>query len=282
MKVRPATTESIEAAESQYYSHTVNRLGEPVKPSKTTHDKTENLDKPQKVTTYKPTFNIKDIFSDEDIDVIPTVDIPKTNPEVKPETTTEPKTTTENVLHKETPTEMSPGDLDLGTGSPNPSFMEMTTTETASEPSDIDRSDGFSLMDYLFGTTSSGDEIVDKKDTETKATESFEVTTEPTKLKIITTENSSNIMPEEITETPESDGNAEAVTEFMEIKKSNSTEAVTETSEVTEKSVVIETSSVSSFMNPANVVSTSMSTEVSHETEICFRGKCIKTNKDIL
>lgn len=281
MKVRPATTETIEAAESQYYSHTVNRLGEPVNPAKITHDKTDNQDKPQKVTTYKPTFNIKDIFSDEDIDVVPTVDIPKTIPDVKPEP--ELKATTENVLQKETPTEVYPGDLDLGTGSPNPAFMEMTTTtETASEPSDIDRSDGFSLMDYLFGATSSGDEVEDKKDTETKTTESFEITTEPNKLKIITTENSSNVMPEEITETTESEDNAEAVTEFMEIKKSNSTEPVTETSEVTEKSVVIESSSVSSFMNPSNVVSTSMSTEVSHETEICFRGKCIKTNKNIL
>lgn len=33
------------------------------------------------------------------------------------------------------------------------------------------------------------------------------------------------------------------------------------------------------FWDPKNIISTSMSTEISHETEICYRGKCIKTKK---
>ncbi|XP_063630159.1 mucin-2-like isoform X1 [Cydia splendana] len=267
--VRPATTETIEAAESQHYAHAVNRLAPPT--GKTAHDKVT----PAMITTYKPTFNIKDIFTDDSIDELPTVDIPKIN---VPETT--PLATTENILQKETPTELSPGDLDLGTGSPDPTVAEPMTTEASTE-TNIDRNDGFSFMDYLFGATA--DDNDDKK--VTKATE-IEDTTEPAKIRITTTE--SNVIPEEITAVADSDDTAETVTEFTEIKKSNVTEPVTEPQRVvTEPQRVVtepapESSSVSGFMDPAAVVSTSMSTEVSHETEICFRGKCIKTNKDLL
>ncbi|XP_047996616.1 mucin-5AC [Leguminivora glycinivorella] len=259
--VRPATTEAIEAAESQHYAAAVNRLAPPA--GKAAHDKLA----PAKVTTYKPTFDIKDIFTDDSVDELPTVDIPKIN---APEPT--PLATTENILQKETPTEMSPGDLDLGTGSPDPTVAEPTTTEASTE-ANIDRNDGFSFMDYLFGTTADEN---DKK--VTKATE-IEVTMEPAKIRITTTE--SNVIPEEITAVAESEDTVEAVTEFTEIKKSNATEAATEAQrDATEAAV--ESTSVSGFMDPAAVVSTSMSTEVSHETEICFRGKCIKTSKDLL
>lgn len=297
--MRPATTESIEFAESQYYGHTVNRLGQPVKLSKNVHDKTESIEKP-KVTTYKPSYNfIKDLFSSDDdanIDVIPTVDIPKLTSiaSEKDETliTEESKQTT-IYLEKETQTDtaLSPGDLDLGTGSPDPTIDDLyltTPTEptTTSKPVTVNRPDaGFSLMDYLFGTSSDSDDnkqVDSEKEAETTESE-IKITTESPKPKIVTTE--SAFIPDEITAASISDENTEAITDFTEIKKLNSTEeSQTESSAgVTEISVVkVESSSVSSFMNPANVVSTSMSTEISHETEICFRGKCIKTSKDIL
>lgn len=295
--MRPATTESIEFAESQYYTHTVNRLGQPVKLSKNVHDKTERIEKP-KVTTYKPSYNlIKDLFSSDDesnIDVIPTVDIPKLTgkPAEKDETliTEESKQTT--VEHElQTDSAISPGDLDLGTGSPDPTIDDMyvtTPTEptTTSKPATVNKPDaGFSFMDYLFGT--SEDKQVESEDEDIATTAEIQVTTESPKPKIITTE--SAFIPDEITGASVSDENTETITAFTEIKKlnfevKNSTqESQTESpAGVTEISVVKESASVSSFMNPANVVSTSMSTEVSHETEICFRGKCIKTSKDIL
>ncbi|KAH9645615.1 hypothetical protein HF086_005264 [Spodoptera exigua] len=297
VKVRPATTESIEFAESQYYSHTVNRLGEPVKISKNFHEKVEKVEKP-KVTTYKPSYDfIKDLFSSDDeatnIDVLPTIDIPKlTNKSQENEETliTEESKQTTVYLEKETQTEsaISPGDLDLGTGSPDPTIDDLYLTTpaeptTTSKPITVNRHDaGFSFMDYLFGTTAEdSNKQIDGEET-VKTIES-EIQTEAPKLKIVTTE--SSFIPEEMTAALLSDENTEAVTAFPEIKKLNSTgdSQTDSTGDVTEISVVkVESSSVSSFMNPANVVSTSMSTEVSHETEICFRGKCIKTSKDIL
>ncbi|KAJ8708262.1 hypothetical protein PYW07_010387 [Mythimna separata] len=297
VKVRPATTESIEFAESQYYTHTVNRLGQPVKLSKNVHDKTEKIEKP-KVTTYKPSYNfIKDLFSSDDednIDVIPTVDIHKLTSEApeKDETliTEESKQTTVYLEHEtQTDSAISPGDLDLGTGSPDPTIDDMyvtTPTEptTTSKPAAVNRPDGgFSFMDYLFGTSEDNNKQVEDEN-EGKTTEAeIQVTSESPKPKIVTTE--SAFIPDEITAASASDENTESVTAFTDYKKLNSTkESQTESpAGITEISVVkVESSSVSSFMNPANVVSTSMSTEVSHETEICFRGKCIKTSKDIL
>lgn len=295
--MRPATTESIEFAESQYYSHTVNRLGETVKVSRNVHEKGEKVDKP-KVTTYKPNYNfIKDLFSSDDeaanIDVLPTVDIPKLiNKSQDNEETliTEESKQTTVYLDKESQTEsaISPGDLDLGTGSPDPTIDDLYLTTpaeptTTNKPITVNSQDaGFSFMDYLFGTTAE-DSHKHADGEETVKTIESEIPTEAPKLKIVTTE--SSFIPEEITAASISNENTEAVTAFAEIKKLNSTgESQTESTEgVTEISVVkVESSSVSSFMNPANVVSTSMSTEVSHETEICFRGKCIKTSKDIL
>lgn len=294
VKVRPVT-ESIEAAESQYYTNTVNRLGHRITLTKTVHDKSGKYDKPKiAVTTYKPNFQfIKGIFeadNDSDSDIQPIFDIPKISKDIKK---TEPiqdeKETTEPTLTKETPTEenVNPGDMDLGTGSPDPTiddiFVAPTEATTKSEISLLDRSDGFSFMDYLFGVTSNDDEshVESKKSAEDKKTteKHVEMTTEA-KTKATT---ESTFIPEEITADP-SEGVTESIAEF-EIRKVNGTETSKvedKTVETTEKSVKIETSSISSFMDPTNVVSTSMSTEISHETEICFRGKCIKTSKDIL
>lgn len=288
VKVRPIT-ESIETAESQYYANTVNRLGEAI-PSKITHDKSSKYDKPRvSVTTYKPSFQfISDFFdSDDEIpeDVLPTIDIPKIdkNASEKKDEVTEPiGENTEEIRTTEKTT--SPGDLDLGTGSPDPTVMDSMYFSTPTEPTTsesvlslLDRADGFSFMDYLFGATSTDSKNEVKNETKTETTEAttateVEVTTEQPKSKGTTTD--STYIPEEITVT---DDNVETVTEFTEIRK-------VETMPPTERDPVVnfETSSESSFMNPANVVSTSMSTEISHETEICFRGKCIKTNKDLL
>ncbi|XP_075985896.1 uncharacterized protein LOC142983017 [Anticarsia gemmatalis] len=290
VKVRPVT-ESIEFAESQYYTNTVNRLGQPVN-VKAVHEKYENNEKP-KVTTYKPKFQfIKDLFTSDDdsdnVDVIPTLDIhrisSKDNDNDETLVNAESKRTTVYV-EKETQT-ISPGDLDLGTGSPDPTIDDLYLT-TPTEPTPVkavDRTDGFSFMDYLFGVTSEDSE---NKSSETKnATtpeQEIRITTEQPKPKIVTTE--SAFIPEEITDSSVSDINTN-VPEFMDIKK---VDPIIETR--TEKSVEdatvisvrkVESSSVSSFMDPSNVLSTSMSTEISHETEICFRGKCIKTSKDIL
>lgn len=282
------STEAIETAESQYYTSTVNRLGEAVGPSKLVHDKSSKYDKPRiSVTTYKPSFEfIKDFFDGEDEfpeDVLPTIDIPK----VDKQTTVDVKEHTEKVKDTEIKTTektTSPGDMDLGTGSPDPTLMDSMYFSTPTEPTSsesvlslLDRSDGFSFMDYLFGVSSDNKKV--EKNNETKietvtSTEKTEIATEQSKVRIATTE--STYIPEEFTAV--TDYNTETVTEFADIRKTDPENPVDNNTPF----VNIETSSESSFMNPANVVSTSMSTEVSHETEICFRGKCIKTNKDLL
>lgn len=281
-------TESIEFAESQYYTNTVNRLGQPVKNMKVVHDKTYN-DKP-KVTTYKPRRQyLSDLFTSEDditdYDVIPAVDIHKIKSKKSPDDeTSEGSKKTTAYIDKETQT-ISPGDLDLGTGSPDPTVDDMyysTSTEPIPTKAD-DRSDSFSFMNYLFGMTSEGSE----GDNSTKTTESsILITTEQPKTKIVTTE--TGFIPEEITEitsSPASSDSTDSI-DVIEIQKMYSSDDAKTEKDAVEATVLpvtgVESSSVSSFMDPSNVLSTSMSTEVSHETEICFRGKCIKTNKDIL
>lgn len=194
-------------------------------------------------------------------------------------------------MPKETPTEpnLSPADIDMGTGSPDPTIDNLYSTPTAtslSVPSRTDRSDGFSFMEYLFGITSddtnrSPSHTATNTETQ-KPTEpiKIEIATEPTRTRLPTTE--TTYVPEEITAIPTDEYKAETVTE-IDIKKLNSTERVKAEEKISESqtSEKAETSSVSSFMDPTNVVSTSLSTEISHETEICFRGKCIKTSKDI-
>ncbi|CAB3237824.1 unnamed protein product [Arctia plantaginis] len=293
VKVRPAT-ESIEFAESQYYTSTVNRLGQPVKNMKVVHEKTFN-DKP-KVTTYKPKVQyLTDLFSSgddfADVDVMPAVDIHKIKSKKSPNegtvTSEESKKTTAYV-EKETQT-MSPGDLDLGTGSPDPTVDDMyysTTNEPVPTKAD-DRSDTFSFMNYLFGMTSEGSEGSSVGENSTKTTESnIQITTEQPKTKLVTTE--TGFIPEEITEITASSANTDNTDaiDVSEIQKTNSLEDAKTEKDTVETTFIpvtdVESSSVSSFMDPSNVLSTSMSTEVSHETEICFRGKCIKTSKDIL
>ncbi|KAJ2945037.1 hypothetical protein O0L34_g1933 [Tuta absoluta] len=288
VKVRPVTTESIEAAESQYYSNTVNRLGQSITHGKA-HEKINALDR-HKVTTYKPANYevLKELFDtlEEDDDVIPTVDIPKINTtEVsekdvveKEENVTEIVFSTEPTLPKETSTQSNPSEIDLGTGAPDPTLDNLYGTPTEPATTTVHRSDGFSIMDYLFGITSEDDEHPERYRTETtEKNEDIHVTTEPSRPRLPTTE--TTYVPEEITNTPEEEKTIDTTLPHFELKKiKHKDENVTETDD----SVKVETSSVSSFMDANNVVSTSMSTEISHETEICFRGKCIKTSKDIL
>lgn len=247
VKVRPVV-EGIDTAESQYYHNTVNRLGQPLRQS---HEKT-NYEKPRiDVTTYKPSF-IKDIFSSED--------------ETANDELIELKTTTkaekdEKTTVQETRTEVytSPGDIDLGTGTPDSSFHGSFISPTEPVKEDIKP---FSFMDYLFGVTSEEqrEPLINKTDvtTTTKAVD-VELTTE---VKLQTeSPTESSFIPEEITE---------AATERTE--KLDTTTKVEPT---------VEETTISEFMK-VNALSTAMSTEISHETEICFRGKCIKTSKDIL
>lgn len=218
------------------------------------------------MTTYKPTFQfLKTIFSNEDEeDVLSTaesMDIVKVTP--KTEKNVEKLTTVADEERTEKYT--SPGDIDLGTGTPDPTVDDLLNTHT--EPTtarveNISKVDRYSFMDYLFGVTSEGEHENEHAKNETQTTAfDIEITTE-VKPKMITTE--SSYIPEEITEAGEATDNVELET----------------TSKATETPKVEETTK-SVFMN-VNAISTAMSTEVSHETEICFRGKCIKTSKDIL
>lgn len=301
VKVRPVT-ESIETAESQYYPNSANRLSHTVTLTKTVHDKNGKYGKP-KVTTYKPAFQIlKDMFdieNDDELDVLSTVDIPKiTN---KPDKLSEVvnrvlQESTEPTVKETTESSDNPGDMDLGTGAPDPTLetMYVTTpdamTTTESSYGLLEKADGFSLMDYLFGVTSDDLENTEsKKDLrnyekeklkEDKEKVKVEITTEQPKPKLATTE--STYIPEELTAIPSEEDKTESVTENDFKKLSAEVYKLEKILDGTEKSANVETSSVSSFMNPDNIVSTSMSTEVSHETEICFRGKCIKTSEDIL
>lgn len=307
VRVRPASTESIEAAESQYYPNTVNRLGESVQLSKVVHEKSNKYNKPKySVTTYKPTFEIfKDIFGNDEESTLDEkfttdFDIAKINSsetEKKPEDilgNEENKDTTPTIPQEVTTIKTtSVGDEDLGTGSPDPTLIDNMYHSTPTEPTAsedmmgmFDKSGSFSFMEYLFGSTASdvrktekmNDTIKDEPRITTNA-ENIEINTEQIKSKSITTE--SSYVPDEITAVPTSDDNVENITELDDFKKIFGDDENTRDVKTT-LSPAVETSSESSFMNPANVVSTSMSTEVSHETEICFRGKCIKTSKDIL
>lgn len=213
------------------------------------------------MTTYKPTFQfIKDIFSSEDEDALSNVeskDIVKLTPKTEKD---EENPTTIAVDQMRTEIYTSPGEVDLGTGSPGPTVDN--TFKTSTEPTtvkieNISKVDRFSFMDYLFGVTSEEkSNATGNNETNTTSAE-IEITTE-VKTKMTESPTESSYIPDEITEAIE----------------------VTDTTKDAETPRVEETTK-SVFMN-LNVMSTSMSTEVSHETEICFRGKCIKTNKDTL
>ncbi|XP_039750930.1 uncharacterized protein LOC120627135 [Pararge aegeria] len=287
VKVRPVT-EEIDAAESQYYPHIVNRIGQYA--PKNSIEKSGKGSSKVAVTTYKPNYQfLKDFFEthEDALDVITNIDIPKITPVNRVESNTEVvKATTDSTTKNDivgTTEKNNPGEMDLGTGSPDPTLDDSSYYSEPTEPalkdtSPIDRSDGLSFMDYLFGVTSSDESdsfknhtIYEKEirtTTELPKENAVEVDTETTKVKTTT---ESSYVPEEMTAEPVYD-NTESITERLELA-----------SDISEESVFkVESSSVSSFMDPANVVSTSMSTEISHETEICFRGKCIKTNKNLL
>lgn len=299
-KVRPVN-EEIEVAESQYYSNAVNQLGESI--TKSVFERPGKSNAKVVVTTYKPNYQfLKDFFEVEDdqLDAIPNIDLHKVASN-KPESSTEMvkeslHSTTRSDLKKNNSSEkLNPGDMDLGTGTPDPTLDDATYYSESTEPtssSSIDRSDGFSFMDYLFGVTSSDDiESPNSKADSTKSTQEADIRTTPlvnhetetetTKLKT-TTENS--YIPEEITAEVTNNVNEDVTESIADISRNTTNiNPSSKEEDVTHKTLVkVESSSVSSFMDPANVVSTSMSTEVSHETEICFRGKCIKTNKILL
>lgn len=238
-----------------------------------------NTEKKVTVTTYKPKYElIKDLFDSEDesLEIAPTVDIPKLKVEEANKPSDNDKQTT--IVDENESTEklqINPGELDLGTGSPDPTIddtyfttpMELTTNKITS----IDKTGGFSLMDYLFGVSSQDNET-EKYDTQTETAE-LEIASESIP-KIATTE--STYIPDEIaTET------LETTTIAGFTGKVNSTEEIKDDLKTDISVAKTETSSVSAFLNPANVVSTSTSTQVSHETEICFRGKCIKSSKNM-
>ncbi|KAI5632312.1 hypothetical protein NE865_14959 [Phthorimaea operculella] len=295
VKVRPVTTESIEAAESQYYSNTVNRLGQAISHGHgKAHDKPSAHDK-HKVTTYKPANYaiLKDLFDtlEEDDDVMPTVDIPKIQKnktdiekdvEEKEENVTE-LLPTEPTLPKESPTQSSSSEIDLGTGAPDPTLDNLYNTQTEPTTTTVYRSDGFSIMDYLFGITSEDDEHSERYDEGTERLEKdddLQASTEQSRPRVPTTE--TTYVPEEITAAPEDEKIIETTVPHFELKKIKHRNSTDEKVTTVDNSAQVETTSVSSFMDANSVVSTSMSTEISHETEICFRGKCIKTSKDIL
>ncbi|CAG9568764.1 unnamed protein product [Danaus chrysippus] len=274
VKVRPVS-ESIDVAESQYYSKVVNHLGQTV--SKESLGKNGKGNLKLVATTYKPNYEfLKDFFdSEEDHENIPDIEITKI---IENNAEKIKNVTTKTDVIERTTERMNPGEIDLGTGSPDPTFADSSVYTETTEPTtkSIDRSDGFNLMNYLFGITSSDEEINKNSKTSNEGVKTTiqmqsETETEVAKIKT-TTENV--YLPDEFTADSTRNSDAEFVTEKLPYEIDL---------RVTERDPEQpESSSQSSFMNPANVLSTSMSTEVSHETEICFRGKCIKTNKNVL
>ncbi|OWR53137.1 hypothetical protein KGM_212653 [Danaus plexippus plexippus] len=274
VKVRPVS-ESIDVAESQYYSKIVNHLGQTV--SKEPLEKNGKGNTKVVVTTYKPNYEfLKDFFeSEEDHDNIPDIEITKI---IENNTEKIKNVTTKTDFIERTTERMNPGEIDLGTGAPDRTFADSSVYTEATEPTtkSINRSDGFNFMNYLFGTTSSDEESnnnskIKNEDVKTTIQMQSDTETEVAKIKT-TTENV--YMPDEFTADSTRNGDAVFVTEKLPYEIDL---------KVTERDLEQpESSSQSSFMNPANVLSTSMSTEISHETEICFRGKCIKTNKNVL
>ncbi|CAK1547858.1 unnamed protein product [Leptosia nina] len=262
VKVRPIT-DSFEVAESQYYSNTVNTLGQSV--PKASFGKSNEDDKIKiKATTYKPSYQfIKDFFENDEaiLDMTPEIDIPKINASrqsvvqaAKLVSETEP-----SIMKETSATSVNPGDMDWGTGSPDPTLDDASFYTEATQPT-IDRSDGFNFMEYLFGMTSNEDSQAGKP-----VDKELHTTTTPEVYDVESTKGTTDsYIPEEIT--------AETVTETSVVTESHFV-----TRNATDKSLT-----TSSYMDPSNVISTSMSTEVSHETEICFRGKCIKTTKQLL
>lgn len=268
-------SESIDVAESQYYSKIVNHLGQTV--SKEPLEKNGKGKTKVVVTTYKPNYEfLKDFFdSEEDHDNIPDIEITKI---IENNTQKIKNVTTKTDFIERTTERMNPGEIDLGTGAPDRTFADSSVYTEATEPTtkSINRSDGFNFMNYLFGTTSSDEESnnnskIKNEDVKTTIQMQSDTETEVAKIKT-TTENV--YMPDEFTADSTRNGDAVFVTEKLPYEIDL---------KVTERDLEQpESSSQSSFMNPANVLSTSMSTEISHETEICFRGKCIKTNKNVL
>ncbi|GBP53180.1 hypothetical protein EVAR_28523_1 [Eumeta japonica] len=329
VKVRPLTTESIEVAESQFYSNTVNHLGGEVLKAYNKH-KEKNYSTPKpKVTTYRPNKEFKkhekstETILEDTTDSFQTTentysDMPdEIRDDVLRETTLLDNFDTTSIpditriVPKKSAKQSNPGDVDLGTGSPDSTIVEKYSTPTT-EPVDdsfsiLDRSDSFSgIMDYFFGMTSSDS---DKPENENKRSRQesqtsvnsntgnvitktdSDVVKSETKINVTTTEN--NFMPEEITTVtsdvknsekyPESEVQARKENDKAVLKdKENNTTQKTDALNVRSDPKSVESSSVSGFWDPSNVVSTSMSTMVSHETEICFRGKCIKTSSTML
>lgn len=72
---------------------------------------------------------------------------------------------------------------------------------------------------------------------------------------------------------------------YKSVTQEKHSDKVKENKDIVKKDIVPKIESVESttagaqFWDPKNIISTSMSTEISHETEICYRGKCIKTKK---
>lgn len=288
MHVRPVTPESIDVAESQYYPNTVNHLGSPLKQDPYSRRQADKAREKSRVTTYKPTYSLKDFLDAEEeaLEAITNREIPKLSV----------KSTTEAVKEATERVEI-PYELDLGTGAPDTTLSDMyyspTTTEATSEVGPlgvVDRSDGFNFMDYLFGISSEGEST--DKETVKPTDVTIDTQTEQPKATQQTTENT--FFPDEITTTiNQEDATDVSNFNFDDLKKLNSTgdsklndkskNEIENIVESTEKSVDLsESSTQSSYMDPSQVMSTSMSTEVSHETEICFRGKCIKTKRNIL
>lgn len=281
----------------------MNRLGDSVKPSKENYFNYFEKVKPV-VTTYKPKISLKDIkesvieeevthkFSEPIMEQKTTIDYISPTEKIA----TQPKQ--DVTTYKSTTADVSPGDVDLGTGTPDSTIMDIFYSSPTTQASTIDRSDAFSFMDYLFGVTSPEENFKNIKDKNKNENEkkvssiNDEINTKPTETPSPTvTATESTFIPEEITASSNVDEETERILslDFGDIKKINNTEQISEDTkthinagEINNNENTIVTSTASSYLDPLQVVSTSLSTEISHETEICFRGKCIKTNKDVL
>lgn len=253
IKVRPLQKDALETAESQFYKSSGNDVS--------VKDKVE----------YRKSFLKSEKNS------YPAIELQKQ------ETSTE------------IPATESPGDMDLGTGSPDAVIMDVEK-----DNNDTDTSETPTTVNY---------EAIEENNSKTTVETATEVETEKYEKETETSYLDSTDIPLGIAMEPEeesttfNDKETFEQTTMREVSNfENTLGKLLSVMELPQEVVPVEstdetanddstvkpegqdpvTTTPVNLLDSKNVVSTSISTEVSHETEICFRGRCVKTKKDDL
>lgn len=289
VKVRPVNKDVFQAAESQFYGNSANDLeNKPVKSS-------EIFSKSPAIENSKFSEKIiesQDSSSDKN-DVQYTTVVPDDY---------ESETKTEFIDKLES--------VDFGTKLPE--YSSYNNEAVTLHPNNNRFSDNTETIEDNFTTidmNESVDEITTEADeyvTTMKSVDSFEdklnkLEVNSTQRSVVTEISKENFfqttpeIPQEIpTEITEKQEDIEFTTEVdtttkiyngnesdLETKPNNEStnDKVNDEINISKTDFVESTTPPTIFWDPKNIISTSMSTEVSHETEICYRGKCIKTKK---